>query len=357
MAIKRGVSFYSYQQAHYVGDMDYVGMFRELREGLNCDGVEIINEATAPGYPFPSREWLATWHSNLARYDLNAVCFDGFLDTMRLRTHTMNEAEAAELVKVDLQLAHDMGFKHIRTMTALPIETIARALPTAEKLDVKIGWEIHTPIPIKPDPSIRGKYRRTSEGPGESVQETVEFIEKIGTKHVGFVPDMGIFSSGPMLSGANKLIISIDERDPVLAAEMREVLDNYPVLEVLPALEKNFGSKLTPEELAQITGRMTVYNGSVAQPEDLTLILPYVLSFHGKTHYNRPKPGHPGQFEDPSFMYEEVIEVLKDNNWDGYICTEFEGQGSGRGYIGQPMVDEVEQVRRHHEMLKRLIGE
>ena len=357
MAIKRGVSFYSYQQAHYVGDMTYEDMFRELREGLDCDGVEIINEAVVPGYPFPSREWVATWHFNLARYDLTAVCFDAFLDTMRLRTHTMNELEAAELVKVDLQLAHDMGFKHIRTMTALPIESIARALPTAEKLDVKIAWEIHSPIPIKPDPTIRGKYRRSNEGPGEAVQETVEFIEKTGTKHVGFVPDFGIFGKGPMLSGANKLIISVEKRDPVLAAEMREVLDNYPVLEVLPALKKNFGSKLSPAELSQITGRMTSFNGPVAQPEDLIPILPYVFSFHGKTHYNRPKPGCPGQYEDPSFMYEEVIKVLKDNNWDGYICTEFEGQGSCRGYIGQPMVDEVGQVRRHHEMLKRLIGE
>ena len=357
MAIKRGVSFYSYQQAQYVGEMTYEDMFRELREGLGCDGVEIINEATVPAYPFPSREWLATWHSNLARYDLNPVCLDGFLDTMRLRTHAMNEAEAAELVKVDLQLAHDMGFKHIRTMTALPIESIRRALPLAEKLDVKIAWEIHAPVPIKPDPNVPGQYRRNGEGPGCAVAETVEFIEKTGTKHVGFVPDFGIFTKGPLLSGANKLVISVEGRDPALGAEMREVLDTLPAVEVYPALAKNFGSRLTPEELATLNSPFNAFRGSVAQPEDLIPILPYVFSFHGKSHYNRPKPGCPGQFEDPSFLYEEVIQVLKDHNWDGYIDTEFEGQGSCRGFIGQAMVDEVEQVRRHHEMLKRCIGE
>ena len=139
MAIKRGVSFYSYQQAQYVGEMTYEDMFRELRENLHCDGVEIINEAIVAGYPFPSKEWLATWHSNLARYDLNPVCLDGFLDTMRLRTHAMNEAEAGELVKVDLQLAHDMGFKHIRTMTGLPTETDEDLLGIAELAKVAAG--------------------------------------------------------------------------------------------------------------------------------------------------------------------------------------------------------------------------
>lgn len=356
MAIKRGVSFYSYQQAQYFGWMDWRDMCRELRDNLKCDGVEIINEATVPGYPFPSKEFLGDWHNTMARYGLNPVALDGFLDTMRYRDHVLNYAEAAELLKLDLQLAHDMGFKHIRTMTALPIESIARALPLAEKLDVKIGWEIHAPVPIKPDPNVPGQYRRNGEGPGCAVAETVEFIEKTGTKHVGFVPDFGIFTKGPMLSEANKIVLSAESRDPVLGAEMRQVLDTLPAVEVYPTLAKNFGSKLTPQETASLNSPYNGFEGSVAQPEDLIPILPYVLSFHGKTHYNRPKPGCPGQYEDPAFLYEEVIALLKAHNWDGYINTEFEGQGSCRGYIGQVMVDEVEQVRRHHEMLARYIG-
>ena len=55
MAIKRGVSFYSYQQAQFFGEMDFHDMAKELHDNLKCDGVEIINEATVPGYPFPSR--------------------------------------------------------------------------------------------------------------------------------------------------------------------------------------------------------------------------------------------------------------------------------------------------------------
>ena len=68
-------------------------------------------------------------------------------------------------------------------------------------------------------------------------------------------------------------------------------------------------------------------------------------------------PGQPGQYDDPSTMNAEVIEVLKRNNWDGYICTEFEGQRSWQDLPREQLIDEVAQVRMHHNMLKRLIGE
>ena len=49
MAIKRGVSFYSYQQEQFFGRMDYHDMAKEMHDNLKCDGVEIISEATVPG--------------------------------------------------------------------------------------------------------------------------------------------------------------------------------------------------------------------------------------------------------------------------------------------------------------------
>ena len=346
MAIKRGVSLYSYQQAQFLGQMDYRDMARELREGLDCDGIEIINEATVPGYPFPSREFLADWHNTLARYDLTPVALDGFLDTLRFRDHVMTKAEAAELIKLDLQLAHDMGFTHIRTMTGLPVEVIERALPTAEKLDVKIAWEIHAPIPIKPDPTIQGLY---CESPGTAVADTVEFIEKTGTKHVGFVPDMGIFMRAPYLSGVHRLIRTLEDRE--LAEQISELMEEVPLSELGAEVEKRWPGRLNPQQKRALSWKMH------AAPEDLELILPYVFSIHGKAHNMVEIPGKPGQYEEPALMYAEVIEVLKKNNWDGYICTEFEGQRAYQDRGIEHLLDEVEQIRRHHEMLKRLIGE
>ncbi len=126
----------------------------------------------------------------MARYNLQPVAFDGFLDTMRFRDHVLNHREASELLKLDLQLAHDMGFKHIRTMTGLPTDVIEGALDTAEKLDVGIAWEIHLPIPIRPDPTIKGLF---CERPGTAVEETVEFIKKTGNQEGRFCSGYGYF--------------------------------------------------------------------------------------------------------------------------------------------------------------------
>jgi hypothetical protein len=56
-------------------------------------------------------------------------------------------------------------------------------------------------------------------------------------------------------------------------------------------------------------------------------------------------------------MYKEVIDILKTTDWEGYIDSEFEGQRSRQDMGREGLVDEVDQVRKHHEMLKRLIGE
>lgn len=346
MAIKRGVSFYSYQQAQFFGQMDYHDMCRELHDNLKCDGVEIINEATVPGYPFPSKEFLADWANTMARYELTPVALDGFLDTMRFRDHVMTHREAAELIKLDLQLAHDMGFKHIRTMTGLPTDVIEMALDTAEKLDVGIAWEIHLPIPIIPDPTIQGLF---CESPGTAVQDTVDFIKKTGTKKVGFVPDMGIFNKAPYIDGIERALRHMKDR--ALADEIGAMMKEVPLAKLGEEVDKRYPGKLTAAEARNFHWK------KCADPQDLIPILPYVFSFHGKCHDMVEISGKPGQYEEPAEKFEEVIQVLKDNDWDGYICTEFEGQRAHQDGGIEDLVDEVEQVRRNHEMLKRLIGE
>ena len=345
MAIKRGVSFYSYQQAQFFKEMDYKDMCRELRENLDCDGVEIINEATVPGFPFPTKEFLADWWNTMARYDLTPVALDGFLDPLRFRDHVMNKKEAGEYVKLELQVAHDMGFKHIRSMTGLPTEVIERALDTAVKLDVGIAWEIHSPIPIKPDPSITGLY---CDSPGTAVMDTVEFIKKTGTKHVGFVPDMGIFMNGPYLDNIEAALRHMKDRK--IAAGITEMMKDIPLAQLGEEVEKQYPGVLDTLEGGD---RRAFSWKTVAQPEDLELILPYVFSIHGKVH--NMLEVEPGVYDDPVTMNKEVIDVLKRNNWDGYICTEYEGQRAYQDLPKDQLANEVEQVRRHHQMLRRYI--
>jgi sugar phosphate isomerase/epimerase len=65
-------------------------------------------------------------------------------------------------------------------------------------------------------------------------------------------------------------------------------------------------------------------------------------------------PGKPGQYEELCIDYETTLRHLRENGFDGYINSEFEGQRDQQDRGMEYLVDEVEQVRRHHEMLARL---
>ena len=61
--------------------------------------------------------------------------------------------------------------------------------------------------------------------------------------------------------------------------------------------------------------------------------------------------------KEPSIDYAGPIRVMQEIGWEGCISSEYEGQ---RDYfdIGCDIyMDPVEQCRRHHMMLKRLLGE
>jgi hypothetical protein len=59
-------------------------------------------------------------------------------------------------------------------------------------------------------------------------------------------------------------------------------------------------------------------------------------------------------YVEPSIPYDEIVKVLKQGGYKGYICSEYEGN---RWIQDAFPVDSIEQVRRQQEMFKKLIGE
>ncbi len=54
-------------------------------------------------------------------------------------------------------------------------------------------------------------------------------------------------------------------------------------------------------------------------PEDIIPVLPYVCCCHAKYNYMDEN------FEETTIPYREIIRTLKDNHWDGYMLSEYEG--------------------------------
>ena len=348
MAIKGGVSLYSYQQAQFFKKMTWKDQIVEVHDNLKTDGIEIIDEQLIRNYPFPSDEFIYDWNNFIARYNMQPVTMDIYLDVHQFRDHVMNHREAAERLKNDIKLAARMGFKNVRPLCLVPIDVIEMALETAEKYDVRMGKEIHAPLPIRP-----GAKKQPTKGMAAALDfrmtdQIIELAQKTGSKHVGLVPDFGIFQHSPSqvaIDYAKRHTKNPDIIDFILEHSREYEYDDLDALlaEKFPGHDLNMGT----------IERMSLHESS-AKPEDIIDVIPYIVSMHGKFYNMTEIPGRPGCYEDKAIDYETPMKYLRENGFDGYIDSEFEGQRDQQDIGYENLVDEVDQVRKHHEMLKRL---
>jgi sugar phosphate isomerase/epimerase len=82
-----------------------------------------------------------------------------------------------------------------------------------------------------------------------------------------------------------------------------------------------------------------------SKPEDIIPLLPYIHCCHAKFFDVND------DFEETMVPYKEVLTILKEHNWDGYLLSEYEGNNKyDYGYeVGQTL-------RKHHIMMKRILG-
>jgi sugar phosphate isomerase/epimerase len=329
--------------------MDWKDMVREVHDNLETDGIEIIDEQTIRKYPFSSEQFIFDWNSHLARYDMKAITMDVYMDVHQFRDHVITIREAAERLKNDIKLAAKLGFQIVRCLSAVPVEVIELAIDTAEKYNVRIGKEIHAPIPIKPSGDVFGAMGLMARPRVNMVEQIIELVKRTGSKHVGLVPDMGIFQHSP-----SQVTVDYTKRHANKPEAVDFILENsrkYDRKEMIDIVDKKY-----PEHGLgnMMINRMSLHE-SAAKPEDIIEIIPYIVSIHGKFYNMTEIPGKPGQYEDKSIDYETPLRHLRENGFDGYINSEFEGQRDQQDMGIAGLVDEVDQVRRHHEMLRRLV--
>ena len=127
---------------------------------------------------------------------------------------------------------------------------------------------------------------------GKMVSDYVEFIQETGTKHFGLNIDFSVF------------------RTEFAEGEWKD-----------PAFTPN-------------------------KPEDIIPLLPYIYCCHAK-FINMSD-----DFEETTIPYPEIVKILQEHEWDGYLLSEYEGADKyDDGYeVGQTL-------RKQHIMLKRLLGD
>ncbi|MDL2232573.1 sugar phosphate isomerase/epimerase [Ruminococcaceae bacterium OttesenSCG-928-L11] len=182
---KRGVALYSYS-AEFGLTKTLEDCFEDICD-MGAHGIEILANTHIENYPYPTDAWVEQWFRLCDKYAIVPVEYGNWIDSHVLGGRELTSQEAAEMLKRDIRLAHRLGFSVMRTKMPVinerlePVENwreiIRAALPLAEKLDIKMCPEIHTPSNLK----------------GKLVTDFVDFIRETGTRHFGLNIDFSVF--------------------------------------------------------------------------------------------------------------------------------------------------------------------
>jgi sugar phosphate isomerase/epimerase len=225
----------------------------------------------------------------------------------------------------DLKLAARLGFPVIRVLCPVRKEIVQASIPIAESYGVKMGLEVHTPMTLK----------------ARWMTEYMEMAAKSGSKYVGIVADFGIFLMRPSKKQLEDALKS-GARLEILEKIVGWCEEHLPFAELM-ARTSSIGANPAESAVSQSFARNVF-----TEPDALREIAPYLFHCHAK-FYDMDE-----SCEETSIDYINPIRILKEIGYDGYLSSEFEGQ---RLYGSNEECDEMEQVRRHHVMLKRLLGE
>ncbi|MBT2246130.1 xylose isomerase [Sphingobium sp. BHU LFT2] len=371
--MKTGVSLYSYQQSHFFKELTLEDQIREVSENLpGADGIEIVDEMSLR-YPDPGDAFVVQWFDWMERYGTVPVSMDVSFDVLQFRDHVMDHDEVAERLRHDIRLAHRLGFANVRVLSTCPLDVMVKALPEIERLGMRLGKEVHQPMALE----------------GQQVTEIIDYAEKHSTNAIGIVPDFGIYGFRP----SEVLLAQYERRGAKpeasaasveLSALLRAGQGPFDFADIAKQTAGNLRSEYkrfltSGEAITALKGPFEALrafaDARVLQASELDYIVvaeaimqshtsfdtlrqlvPHVVSCHGKFNNMSEIPGRPGEYQDMAIDYEGTIKALKDGGYTGYINTEYEGQRYSQDRSRAEMMDEVEQVRRHHEMLNRLIA-
>jgi sugar phosphate isomerase/epimerase len=310
---KVGVTLHSFTKEY----VNFKWSFEDLMQkaSLLGGGVEIVGPSHHRGFPEVTLEFERIFKSALERYNLTPTCYGSYADPFMLPDRNLTADELFQYTVPQLKGAARLGFPVVRLQHFASVAA-ERLIPYAEKLNLKMGYELHAPLTIE----------------APRTQELLEQIVRLGSDRLGVVPDCGIFAR------------SISEHHIDQARK-----SGIPEPMIQKALEL-WGQKVSMDQSIemmtaygadeQMLSRLETFWGShgFSEPSALADIKSYIFHVHGK--FYSIVDG-----DEPNLRYEEVVKALLDINYTGWMSSEFEG---GKA-------DSFEIVQAHQKMVNGYI--
>jgi len=289
--LKYGVSLYS-----YTADINTVLTLEDAMAqiaDIGATGIEILGEGHVPNYPEPSTAWIDQWYGLLEKYQLEPTNYGSWIDSSMWRSRDLTADEGAEMLARDLRLAHRLGFTSVRPKIGV-VSMDLRPHPIWEEV-IERNLDLAAELDLIICPEIHAPTPIKH----PVVDEYIEFIERTGSKNFRLLIDTGIFQRA----------ITTAKHDGL-------------------------------SEEAQEEG----WRKPLAVPmSDLVDVLPHVSFIQAKFF------DIDDDLVDGQVPWREILQTLKENEWSGYLSSEYEGD--------RLPYRSIEQVRRQHALLHSLEAE
>lgn len=331
--IKRGVSLYSFQEEYFLRKMTLEEIIAACAK-LDIPGIEIIPDQMIPGYPNIPDSFVKQWHGWMDKYGRTPVCIDMFLDWNKYSGRVMTEAERVESVRQDIVNANKLGCTVIRVIHDVEPTILEKLASTAEKYNVKLALEIHAP----------SYYDSPLE------QRLLEMFRRVQSPYLCFTLDLGVFVKRLPRVASDRFV-----REGMNQPLINYLIEAYNTGTLPSTHELGRSNEALAKKVLEMGGReVDIYwammgtHGIYGDPRMMLDYIPYTSHIHGKFYEMLP------DCTEYSIPYPEIIPILIEGGYDGYIDSEYEGN---RWIQDACEVDSVEQVGRHQEMLKHLLEE
>jgi len=324
-----GVTLYSFTPDFHAGRYTFEDLVVEAAQRGLGPGLEVIGFQSFRGFPHMSPEVETRFLRLVDEHGWELSCLDGNVDVAVRADRLLDEDELVAYMEAQLEAAARLGFPVLRVQNQATPAVMERLLPSAERLGVKLGMEIHAPE------TVRSPW----------VLALRELYARLDSPYLGFIPDFGastlgispsVFETFRAKGVSEELLQAIATRWDELGGrdfEAHEEIGNFI------GLAHSMGAGDHAVNLAVFAVGIHGHQDAAAWAE----ILPDVVHVHGKFF----DIGDDGR--EPVVPVEELIDVLVAGGYDGYISSEYEG------WHWNTRADAFEMVAREQALCRRAL--
>ncbi|HWI87555.1 MAG TPA: TIM barrel protein [Sphingomonas sp.] len=322
--LKLGTTLYSLTTQFHAREYTFEELVRKVAAENLGPGLEVVGFQSFRGFPHISDETADAFKALIDETGLTPSCLGINADLRLDPDRPMTDDESLAYHVAQLEAAAKLGFPLVRYQYPAGPAVIERLAPMAERLNVKLGLEIHAPHhPNHPDVIA---YR--------------EMYERVGSPFLGFIPDFGAsartvppsFFEAQLALGVPADLIALAKEAWHKDGEPYECRDAY----VAGARARGFDDR-------QINALLFIFGlFSRASPTSWAEIMPQVIHIHGK-FFDFDDNG-----DEIAVDYASTLPVFVEGGYDGYMSSEYEGHMWNDA-------DGFDKIRRHHALARRIL--